>query len=131
AVQRVLKSPGSLVDLSQVSQISIYEVGTNGTISGNKNIWQRRVQADGSPNPANPAVPCQAPVQLLDFYEVSSGWPAAGRDNGPAPDSIGVGISYVYRFQTPLSGILRFLGGAGWTQVQVSDRTVMALEPTE
>jgi TadE-like protein len=125
AVQRVLTSPGSMVDLTQISQIRLYEVTSGGTITGLGNVWRYR------PNdPANPPIPCQTPTQLLDFYELSSTWPASSRTTGTAPDSIGVSIAYTYQFKTPLSGILRLIGGGSASVLQMSDQTVMALQPT-
>jgi hypothetical protein len=55
---------------------------------------------------------------------------SAARNNGPTPDSIGVGITYNYQARTPLGGILGFFGGGGWAILPMSDKTVMALEPT-
>ena len=131
AVQRVLTSPGSMVDMTQISQVRIYEVGNDGTVTGLGNVWQYRPG-----NPANPAVPCQSPRQLLEFFPVSEGWRADSRTltcgTPPVwcPDSIGVSIAYTYQFRTPLGGLMRLIGGGGATSVQITDRTVMALQPT-
>jgi hypothetical protein len=131
AVQRVLTSPGSMVDMTQISQVRIYEVRNDGSISGRGNVWQYRPG-----NPTNPAVPCQLPTQRLEFFEVSATWPAASRtltSGTPpvwSPDSIGVSITYTYQFRTPLGGLMRLIGGGGATSVQITDRTVMALQPT-
>lgn len=125
AVQRVVASPGSMVDMPQISQVRIYEVRFDGTITGLGNVWRYRPG-----NPSNPAIPCQSPTQRLDFYEASSTWPAASRTTGAAPDSIGVSITYTYQFRTPLGGIMQFIGGGGLAGVQMTDETVMALQPT-
>jgi hypothetical protein len=131
AVQRVLTSPGSMVDMNQISQIRIYEVRNDGAVTGLGNVWLYRPG-----NPANPAVPCQSPTQLLDFFPASATWPAASRtltSGTPpvwSPDSIGVSITYTYRFRTPLGGLMRFIGGSGMTSVPITDRAVMALQPT-
>ena len=45
-------------------------------------------------------------------------------------DSVGVSLTYTYDFQTPLLGILRFFGGMSAGKLAMSDRTVMALNPT-
>ena len=68
----------------------------------------------------------------LDFYEYTHGWnaTAADRINGVTPDSIGVSITYTYQFRSALGGILRFFGGSGAASLQMTDRTVMALQPT-
>ncbi len=46
-------------------------------------------------------------------------------------NSIGVSLTYTYNFQTPLGGILRFFGGSGAGGLTMSDKTVMALNPTD
>jgi hypothetical protein len=128
AVQRVLESPGSLVNLANVQQVTIYEMPNVGTTpTGAKNVWKYRPG-----NAANPDVPCQTPTEDLDFYELSHGWDAstAARSTGATPDSIGVSISYNYTFQTPLAGIMRFMFGTTWGTVSMTDSTVMSLEPT-
>ena len=63
--------------------------------------------------------------------QTSVGWAPAAARNGSPVDSIGVGLTYTYRFTTALGGILRFFGGSGWSSLDVSDRTVMALNPTD
>lgn len=128
AVERVLDAPGSRVDKTQVGEIVIYKANAAGTlIGGNRNRW---VFADDG-GPAVDGV-------NLDFREAASGWSACGRVNdwagtpqAPiAPDSIGVSVSYTYRFVTPLAAIVGFFGPAGTASIQISDRTVMALNPT-
>jgi hypothetical protein len=117
AVQRVLTSPGSPVDASRVSMIRIYRaIKTNNT--GNEdpgfvNVWVPGVgqTVDGVP---------------LKFSETSVGWTCSTRDNGATPDSIGVSVTYSYHLISPL-GI--FLGMTGTATFQMSDRTVMALNP--
>lgn len=127
AVQRVLESPGSMVHLADIQQVTIFEVTFSGTITGAQNVWTYRPG-----NSSNPAVPCQTPTQLLDFYESSHGWNtnSTARQGGTSPDSVGVGITYTYRFQTPLGGIMRLLFGSSWGTISMTDKTIMALEPT-
>jgi TadE-like protein len=127
AVQRVLESPGSLVNLANITQVTIYRVTFTGTVPGAKNVWTYRPG-----NAGNPAVPCQSPALPLDFYESSHGWDttSVARLGGASPDSIGVSITYNYSFVTPLAGIMRLMFGSTWGTIQMSDRTVMALEPT-
>jgi Flp pilus assembly protein TadG len=123
-VQRVLESPGSMVDISQVQNITIYEVTSSGTVTGLSNVWTRTIGA-------GPAVPCISPAQKLNFSPPSTqGWPAASRTLGAAPDSIGVSITYTYQFRSALGSILRFFGGSGAASLPMTDRTVMALQPT-
>ena len=44
-------------------------------------------------------------------------------------DSIGVSLTYTYAMTTPLSGV-RFVGGPGATSLTMTDKTVMALNPS-
>jgi hypothetical protein len=125
AVQRVLRSPGSMVDISQVTSITIYQATADGTpVTGKSNVWPRAIGAGAN-------VPCAFPAQKMDFSApLSPNWLASARDNGVTPDSIGVSITYTYQFRSPLGGILRFLGGSGASSLQITDSTVMALQPT-
>jgi len=126
AVQRVVESPGSQIDLGQISEIRIYKADANGDQIGSyANVWGPYSSGAG------PSLPCVASAPNLDFLAPASApYGAASRLNGAAPDSIGVAITYTYQFRTPLGGILRFLGGSGWSSITMTDRTVMALEPT-
>lgn len=125
AVQRVLKSPGSMIDILQVSSITIYQAQADGTpVAGKSNVWPRTVGAGAN-------VPCAYPAQKMDFSAPgSTAWLASARDNGVTPDSIGVSITYTYQFRSALGSILRFFGGNGASSLQMTDRTVMALQPT-
>ncbi len=114
-VQRVLTSPGSPVDISRISAIKIYKADANGDQSGSSvNTW---IPGAG---PTVDGVP-------LIFKSTTVNWNACGRDNGASPDSIGVSLVYSYKLISPL-GI--FLGMAGTPAFQMSDRTVMALNPS-
>ena len=120
AVERVLTSPGSQVALDRVSQIRIYQASSTGAETGSVNVWTytpgEGPTVDGDP---------------LDFSASSSGWTACSRTNTlPAP-SIGIAIRYRYTFSTPLGGILGFFGGGGQTGLDVTDRSVMAMNPTQ
>jgi TadE-like protein len=125
AVWRVLKSPGSMIDISQVQNITIYKAQSDGTPASNmSNVWNLALGAGAN-------VPCAYPAQKMDFTPSSTQqWPAGGRNNGSLPDSIGVSITYKYQFRSALGGILRFFGGSSASSLQITDRTVMALEPT-
>jgi hypothetical protein len=121
AVARVLMSPGSRVAVDQVPTIRIYSADSAGNqVGGLANVW---TYAPG----AGPDVDGRA----LDYSQTSVGWPACSRRNGSPVDSIGVSLTYTYDFTTPLGNILRFFGGSGWSSITVSDRTVMALNPTD
>ena len=121
AVQRVLKAPGSAVTVSQVQEIRIYKALANGNQDTNKaNVWTYSAGA-------GPVVDDEP----LDFVQGTVGWNACTRNNGSSPNSLGVSIRYRYRFVTPLSTILHAFGPDTAAGVDVSDRTVMALNPTK
>jgi hypothetical protein len=122
AIERVLVSSGSPVDLTRVTQIRIFLVDTsnsNGqepTSSPSVNRWIYALN--------------QGPVvdgQQLDFKKdpAVQSWNACGRNNGSPPDSIGVGINYTYNLQTPLGNLL-----GGMVKIDMHDQSVMALNPT-
>ena len=107
AVERVLTSPGSRVDLSQVTQIRIYKVklitggvtDTTGNQDGTSaNIWNYNLgggpTVDGAP---------------LNFSQTSAAWDSCTRLSGAAPDSIGVSLSYTYQMITPIAGRAQLL----------------------
>ncbi len=124
AVQRVLKGPGSRLTLAGSTQIQLYKATSSGAISGgNVNTW---TYTPGS----GPTVDGQP----LDFSPASTIWSACGRKTDGTvanpPDSIGVSINYTYQFVTPLSMIMAFFGPNGPASLPISDRTIMALNPT-
>jgi TadE-like protein len=119
AVERVLASNGSPIDLTKVTEIHIYKVPTanpNGSeTAGSINRW---IYAAG-----------QGPVvggTPLDFKKdlAVQGWPGCSRNNGAGADSIGVSINYTYNFQTPLGALLSMV------KIDMHDQTVMQLNPT-
>ena len=119
AVERVLASNGSPIDLSQVTQIRIYKVDTSNTtgneVAGSANRW---IYA-----------PAQGPLiggKNLDFKKdpAVQGWLGCSRNNGAGADSIGVSINYTYNFQTPLGALLSMI------KIDMHDQSVMALNPT-
>jgi Flp pilus assembly protein TadG len=122
AVQRILEAPGSRVAVARIDEIRIYNANNaGGQIGGQANIW----------------TPGSGPVVdgvALKFNDTTTNWNACSRDNTwtgtTAPDSIGVGIQYRYEFVTPLAGIAGFFGPSGGTTIVISDRTVMALNPS-
>ena len=121
AVERVLDSPGSPVqgDLANVTEIRIYKATSTGSEVGPVNVW----------------VPGAGPTvdgSQLNFSRSSYGWDSCTRNNNTSnPDSLAVSISYTYHAVTPLASLLRFFGGPGWSQLPVSDKSVMALNPTD
>ena len=121
AVERVLASYGSPIDLTQVTQIRIYKVDTSNT-NGN--------EVAGSVEPMDlrpPARDRSIGGTALDFKKDSAvqGWAACSRVNGAGADSIGVGINYTYNLQTPLGNLL-----GGMAKIDMHDQTVMQLNPT-
>jgi hypothetical protein len=63
----------------------------------------------------------------LKFKSSTVNWNACTRDNGGSPDSLGVSLVYSYKLISPL-GI--FLGMTGTPTFSMTDRTVMALNPS-
>lgn len=122
AVQRVLASPGSPIALNRISEIRIYKAtATGGEVTGKVNVW--RYDPAGGP---------MVDGRALDFSPQTIGWPACERSNvTAAPDSLGVSLRYTYQFVTPLSAVGAFFGGGGPASLPISDRTVMALNPTD
>ena len=114
AVQRVLESPGSDVQVSDIPEIRIFRSGTDGQELGTANRWTY------SPN-AGPTVD----GERLDYINASTGWAACSRVSSPNPDSLGVSLDYTYRVRTPLRILL------GFVTINMEDQTVMPLSPTD
>ena len=92
AVQRILKSPGSGLDISRVEEIRIFKADAKGEQEGTAvNVWRFAGEGNG------PEVDPGEGSIYIDFDQYGgTGWPACGRDNdGAAPDSIGVTVSYL------------------------------------
>jgi hypothetical protein len=116
AVQRVLTASGSPINIDEIGEIRIYNADANGREQGSVNVW----------TPGNgPKVDGEA----LLFKETSSNWSACSRSNVGfgATDSIGIYLGYRYRFVTPLGNLLGLVGDP---VIAMSDRTVMALNPS-
>jgi TadE-like protein len=126
AVRRVLLSPGSRVTPAIGMQVLIWKADANGApalpLTSYQNTWKYT-----GPN-TGPVVD----GQQIGFTQVSQNWNPCSRSNGGSGgvDSIGVSLVHTYTFQTPLAGILGFFGG-GSSGLTMSDRTVMALNPTD
>jgi hypothetical protein len=114
AVDRVLTSTGSPLNVPDVLEIRIFQAtASGGEVAGKVNIWL--------PTPgAGPVVGGRA----LDFSPSSTGWAACSRTNAQPADSVGVAVSYRYRTQTPFARL------SGMTTVSMYDKTIMALNPT-
>jgi hypothetical protein len=129
AVQRILKSPGSPIVMSDVSSIRIFRANAAGNqIGAQVNVWTQNLGGgpDLDPGPG---------VDRLDFSQASVGWPVCGRKNSGDPsdiDSVGVQVIYTYRLTTPLRAVVDLFGGAGVSSTfAMPDQTVMALNPTQ
>lgn len=122
AVERVLTSPGSPIDESQVTTIKIWKATAAGvpTNAAQTSTW----------NYGTGGAPIVDGFQLHYHETTSSSWTPCTRNNAANPDSIGVSLTYDYNMVTPLSSIARFFGGGASTGViPMNDRTIMALNP--
>lgn len=120
ALQRVVTSPGSEIRLADITEVRIFSADADGSqIGGLANVWR----------------PGTGPVvdgAALSFQEASAAWDACGRKNswtrpGTPPDSVGISLTYRYDLVTPLGGLVKVFGSGS---IEISDRTVMALNPT-
>ncbi len=117
AVEGALVSPGSPVNPAQVQSIQIFLANADGSMSSKVNTWNYSYR--GGPLLAGAA-------QNLDFIQSSANWDASTRcGSSPAP-SIGVRITYTYKFITPLGALVSMFTSA---QITMTDQTVMAMEP--
>ena len=124
AVQRVLDAPGSPIDMSKVSTISIWRATASGTPDNSVGIFNWTYTGlhsgpavDGEQLSFSPPNPLPATWQ-----------PCSRLATGATPDSIGVSLSYTYQMTTPMS-LLLGASGPGAATLAMSDRTVMALNP--
>jgi len=126
AVQRILKSPGSGIDISKVQEIRLFKANAGGTESGGfVNVWQYTGERSG------PEVDPGPGVENIDFSLVgANAWPACSRNNSAVvPDSLGVTVVYRYDFVTPLPSVLNAITG-GAASLNLSETTVMSLNPS-
>jgi len=109
--------------MTQITDVRIYQVSTDGTSTGSPNIWTY--------GPLIPATSRCLPSarSALAFYESTHAWNTGTRDNGVLPTSIGVSITYKYS-SGPARRHPAVLRWNGWAQLTMTDKTVMALEPT-
>jgi Flp pilus assembly protein TadG len=116
-VQRVLTGSGGQVQIAQVKEIHIYKADTAGAeTSSSVNVWIPGVgpTVDG--------------ISLLFKRSGGTNWDACLRNNVAGnTDSIGVSLVYDYQYVTPLGN---FMGLGGNPTLRISDRTIMALNPS-
>ncbi len=126
AVQRILKSPGSGIDIGNVEEIRIFKADSNGDeTAGLVNVWEYTGPGSG------PDVDPAEGYGTIDFNLIgSNAWPACARDNTTAtPDSIGVTVVYTYDFVTPLPSVVNSIAG-GALSLELTETTVMSLNPS-
>ena len=126
AVQRILKSPGSGIDISRVEEIRIFKATpSGGEVPGTVSVW--RFVGEGS----GPEVDPGPGVASIAFAPAGgSPWPACVRDNSPAtPDSIGVTVRYRYEFNSPMPAVINAIAD-GALSMTFSETTVMSLNPS-
>lgn len=125
AVERVLTSPGSAIQIANIPSIRIFKATAAGDEAGPVNVWTQTLGTGPVP---------PGGTQNLNFSLTSSSWLACSRTNStasPGPDSIGVSLVYTYNFTTGLKAISRFFGGGGvGPTISMADKTVMSLNPT-
>lgn len=122
-VQRILKSPGSPINMADVTDIAIFRADASGQPIGSAiNVWRY------TPG-AGPDIDPGIGIDRLDFSPSSVGWPVCSRNTGPNPDSVGVRVHYNYAFQTPLGAIADMFSNGPATLLTMNDATVMALNP--
>ncbi len=118
AIDRVISSPGSLINKAAIGQVRIYRAGSSGQELGPVNVWT--VNSGG-----------------VFVASTPQSWGACNRTfvldpiTGEAQDSIGVSITYTYTLTTPLSSIMGFFGGGGPATLGMADKTVMAMNPLD
>ena len=121
AVEGVLISTGSPVNISQIQTIQIFNADPNtGAMTSSVNTW---VPAPGH---TGPQLPGSSPPQYLDFKQQSANWDASVRSGSGTAQSIGVRITYVYKFITPLGNLLPVFNSG---QIIMTDQTIMSMEP--
>jgi TadE-like protein len=125
AVQRIIKSPGSGLQASNVKEIRIFKATSSGAETpGMANVWTYLGEQAG------PDVDPGVGAIQLDFAPSGpTNWPACVRDSSSdPPDSVGIHVTYRYDFITPLPSMLEAISG-GAVSLDLDETTVMALNP--
>lgn len=120
AAQRIMKSPGSGIDMANVQEIRVFRATSTGAeVPGTTSVWT--YSPGGGPE--------VEPGAFLDFTPGANPWPACIRNNGTNPDSIGVTVRYTYEFVTPMPQVINAISN-GALQLTLSESTVMSLNPS-
>jgi hypothetical protein len=133
AAQRVLASSGSPIVFANVGPIRIYELNYDGTTTGRSNLWNPTPDAGPSLIDLNG----DGSLDPLDFSPAGGSFTPCSRtyvsQTGKiGPTSIGVSITYTYRFQFGLLGILGMINPSNTlTTIPIADKTVMAFNPLQ
>ncbi len=127
AVQRILKSPGSGIDIGKVEQIRIFKATSAGEEESDDlvNIWTFVGEGNGVD------VDPDSGWIAIDFFPTGGEpWSACSRVNsGSDPDSIGVTVRYRYDFVSPLPQMVDAITG-GNLFLTLEETTVMSLNPS-
>ena len=127
AVQRILTSPDSGINLGDVDEIRIFKATTSGAETSNK------INIRTPPGPGLADIdPGDGTIKISFALAKPYPWPACSRVKTGLPadiESIGVTVKYHYDFVTPLPALLNAISG-GALSVALSQTTVMALNPT-
>jgi hypothetical protein len=115
SVEQGLRSQGSGIDLSMVSYIHIYKANADGS-EGLANVWTYSPGSGPMVGGFN-----------LNFSPGAVAWAACSRNSALPPPSIGVSIRYRHRLITPISALTGLWGAQ---EIVMTDRTIMALQPT-
>ncbi len=135
AVQRVLEASGSPIkdNMAQIGSVTIFKADPSGNVVGTFSDTWTYSKGNGP----------MVGTQKLDFIDGTNSWSDCaprvtsatnssncGSGLSTCPDSIGIKITYQYKYITPLAAVMRFFGGPAASTQSLNDQTVMALNPT-
>lgn len=123
-VQRIIESSGSAVQLSDISEIRIFQATFSGdVVAGRVNVWRYSGPDTG------PDVDPGDGVSRLDFSPSQVTWPACSRvDGGATPDILGVEVVYDRDLVSPIASLLTAFGVQ--PVLTLSETTVMTVNPS-
>lgn len=119
-------SIGAPASSSHITQVTIFRSDQNGDVLAS-NLWDRTGSTACAFGGQSFTVPY---TQMTDGYPEASRCDVLVGCGGQPLDTIGVSVTYDYRYVTPLGAALTLLGGpagsSGWTFVQTNQ---MRMEP--